>query len=280
MIGYELLPAAEFAYNSAVSEDIGMYPFELDLGWCPKSPLDSLVSSTDSNESVEEFKSRLRESLNDAIFAHRVSKSSQSARSSLKYKPHMYKVGDKLWINKALFKDAYSKSQASEKLSAKRFGPFKVTKLVGKNAVELELPDHVKIHKVVNISHTTPYCEQPEEISKIISQRPDPVPTTQGEEYLVDSILKHRKRGRGYQFLTLMKKIPTHDAEWQPTKYFVDKDGTINDKFYKYIKNQGIFKELWNDPEVVEVDNEGGGEYCSEHARHFAYIAVIYRIII
>ena len=64
----------------------------------------------------------------------------------------MYKVGDKLWINKALFKDAYSKSQASDKLSAKRFGPFKVTKLVGKNAVELEFPDHVKIHKVVNIS--------------------------------------------------------------------------------------------------------------------------------
>ena len=72
----------------------------------------------------------------------------------LKYKPHMYKVGDKLWINKALFKDAYSKSQASDKLSAKRFGPFKVTKLIGKNAVELELPDHVKIHKVVNIMHT------------------------------------------------------------------------------------------------------------------------------
>ena len=120
----ELLPAAEFAYNSAVSEDIGMSPFELDLGWCPKSPLDSLVSSADINETVEEFKSRLRESLNDAIFAHRMSKSSQSARSSLKYKPHMYKVGDKLWINKALFKDAYSKSQASDKLSAKRFGPF------------------------------------------------------------------------------------------------------------------------------------------------------------
>ena len=80
----------------------------------------------------------------------------------MKYKPRKYKIGDKLWINNALFKDAYLKSQASEKLITKRFGPFKVTKLVGRNAVELELPDHVKIDKVVNISHTTPYFDQPE----------------------------------------------------------------------------------------------------------------------
>ena len=40
-----------------------MSPFEMDLGWCPKSPLDSLASSVDNNESVEEFKTRLKESL-------------------------------------------------------------------------------------------------------------------------------------------------------------------------------------------------------------------------
>ena len=38
----ELLPAAEFSYNSSVSEDLGMSPFELDLGWIPKSLLDFL----------------------------------------------------------------------------------------------------------------------------------------------------------------------------------------------------------------------------------------------
>ena len=100
------------------------------------------------------------------------------------------------------------------------------------------------------------------EFQSMIPQRPDPIPRTQGEEYIVESILKHRRRGRGYQFLTLMKGSPTHDAEWQPTRDFVDKDGTINDKFYKYIKCQGILQELWadQDKKVVEVDNSGGGE--------------------
>ena len=55
----ELLPAAEFAYNSAVGEDMGMSPFEIDLGWNPKSPLDLLAGPEDKNETVEEFKVKL-----------------------------------------------------------------------------------------------------------------------------------------------------------------------------------------------------------------------------
>lgn len=34
-----LLPSTEFAYESAVSDALGMSPFEFDLGWKPYSPL-------------------------------------------------------------------------------------------------------------------------------------------------------------------------------------------------------------------------------------------------
>jgi hypothetical protein len=34
----ELLPHTEFAYNSAVSEELGMSPFESDLGWVLLAP--------------------------------------------------------------------------------------------------------------------------------------------------------------------------------------------------------------------------------------------------
>ncbi len=52
---------------------------------------------------------------------------------------------DKLPINKTLFKDAYSKSQESDKLSEKRFELFFVKKSVANNAVKLELLSHLKI---------------------------------------------------------------------------------------------------------------------------------------
>ena len=240
----ELLPAAEFAYNSAVSEDLGMSPFELDLGWIPKSPLDLLSGNEISVQSVEEFKNRLKTSLEDAKYSYKIAKAAQSAYSSKKFKTPEYKVGSKLWINRSLFKDAYSKSQESDKLTARRFGPFIVKELVGKNAVKLELPDHLKIHPVVHVSHTTPHSEQPSDIAVPIPAIPAPLPALEGQEYEVESILSHRKKGRGYQFLTLMKGSPTHDAEWQPKKDFVDKDGTMNEKFYDYIIKKGILQEL------------------------------------
>ena len=87
----ELLPAAEFAYNSAVTEDLSMSPFEMDLGYLPKSPLDTLYGSTEKNEKIEDFKSQLKESLKNAVYPHRITKAGQSARASLKYKPHSYK---------------------------------------------------------------------------------------------------------------------------------------------------------------------------------------------
>lgn len=41
-----LLPSAECAYNFAVSEDVGLSTFEVDLGWQPKAPLDTLFQAS------------------------------------------------------------------------------------------------------------------------------------------------------------------------------------------------------------------------------------------
>ena len=64
-----------------------------------------------------------------------------------------------------------------------------------------------------------------------------------GDEQIVDSILAHGKRGRGFQFLTLMKGDPDHDATWQPTKDFVDRDGTVTNIWLEYIKKNHILPE-------------------------------------
>ena len=224
----DLLPAAEFAYNSAVSEDLGMCPLELDLGWNPKSAMEFLTKPETPVKGVEDFKLVLKKSLEDAKFSYKVSKARQSAYSTGKFKPPNYKVGDKLWIKKSLFLDAYSKSQESKKLTAKRFGPFVIRELVGKNAVRLELPDHFKIHPVVHVIHTTSFFEQPSDIAALLLSRPEPVPAIDGDKYIVEEILAHRKKGKGHQFLTLWKGYPRHDASWQPTTDVVHRDGSLN----------------------------------------------------
>lgn len=175
-----------------------------------------------------------------------LAKSRQSTESSHKYKVPEYQVGSEVWINETLFTDLYSKSQEPLKLSSKRVGPFIITKLIGKNAVRLDPPDHLKTHPIVHVLYTTPYVE-PEDLSQPLISRPEPIPTAHVEENIVDKIFAHRRRGRGNQFLTLLRGEPDHDATWQPTRDFVDGDRTVTGVWYEYIVHNNILSEYHRD---------------------------------
>ena len=101
----KLLPAAEFAYNSATSSDLGCSPFEVDIGWNPRSPLDLLHNTDTRNEEVNEFKTRLKDGLEDARFSMEMAKARQSAYSAQRYTPASYALGQKVWLHKSLFRD-------------------------------------------------------------------------------------------------------------------------------------------------------------------------------
>jgi hypothetical protein len=59
--------------------------------------------------------------------------------------------------------------------------------------------------------------------------------------------------GRGYQFLTLMKGDPIHDAEWQPARDFIDPDGTMTEALMKYVQEQNLELAL------TRTSMKGGG---------------------
>lgn len=48
--------SAEFTNNSSISEDLGMSPFEVDLGYVPRTPLDMVSEKSISLESTDDFK--------------------------------------------------------------------------------------------------------------------------------------------------------------------------------------------------------------------------------
>jgi len=50
----------------------------------------------------------------------------------------------------------------TEKLTERFIGPYKIKKIISLNAVELELPNIVKIHPVVNVSRIYKYIGQVE----------------------------------------------------------------------------------------------------------------------
>ena len=105
-----------------------------------------------------------------------MAKAKQSAERGKHYKLPNYAVADEVWLEKSLWKDTYARSQASEKLSAKRFGPFRILELIGRNAIRLDLPSHCKIHPDVDVCRTRAFIQQPSDIGKTLSKRPDPIP--------------------------------------------------------------------------------------------------------
>ena len=73
-------------------------------------------------------------------------------------------------------------------------GPYKVKKIISSNAVELELPDTIKIHLVVNVSRIHRYVGQVEGQKR---EQPTPVIIDGEEEWKVEEILnKWQIRGK------------------------------------------------------------------------------------
>ena len=69
-------------------------------------------------------------------------------------------------------------SRRTEKLTERFVGPYKVKAIISMNAIELELPNSIKIHSVVNVSRVQKYTSQVEGQRK---EMPQPV-VIEGEE--------------------------------------------------------------------------------------------------
>ena len=77
----------------------------------------------------------------------------------------------------------------TKKLTERFIGPYKVKKIVSSNTVELELPNTIKIHLVVNVSRIYRYIEQVEKQKK---EQLAPVIIEGEEEWEVERILNKR----------------------------------------------------------------------------------------
>ena len=82
--------------------------------------------------------------------------------------------------------------------------------MVGDNACELELPEAMKIHPVVNVSQVKKYHGS--------LQRPPPIEIDGEEEYEVEDILDHRRSGRGYQYLVSWTGYDASENQWLPER--------------------------------------------------------------
>jgi hypothetical protein len=103
-------------------------------------------------------------------------------------------IGQKVWLDTRNMKTNYHK-----KMAPKLEGPFKIEEVLGPVTYQLKLPNTWKIHNVFYAVLLKPYVETKVH-GKNFSQ-PIPDILDREEVYNMEAILKHRRRGRSYQYL-------------------------------------------------------------------------------
>jgi hypothetical protein len=92
-------------------------------------------------------------------------------------------------------------------------GPYKITKIISSNAVELELLPTMRIHPVVNVSRVKPW-KRPMEGQ--VLPPPPPVEVEGEKEYEVEEVLESRCHRGMTQYLVKWKGYTTEHNMWEP----------------------------------------------------------------
>ena len=99
-----------------------------------------------------------------------------------------------------------------EKLTKRFVGPYKVKGIISSNAIELELPNSIKIHPVVNVSRVRLYKSQVKGQKKI----PLKLVIIKGEEeFEVEKILNKRMVRGKEKFLVRWKGYMAGEDTWK-----------------------------------------------------------------
>ena len=237
----ELAPMCALFYNTSVSSALGgRSPAEVKFGFKMNFPFH--MADEDGEGELEKPLQRLAERqqvvlqcAKDSLSAYKdlmISATTQEERET-----RSFKVGDQVMVStKALVpKNLYV---GNRKTSARFIGPYKVLEVVTPgHAFRVQLPEKSKAHPVINISHLKYFLSTDE-----FQGRPsDEADHDDQRLYLIEQILKHRKRKSAYCFLVKWDRYGPEYNSWEPEESFRQDDGTVvNEILLEYMKKHKI----------------------------------------
>lgn len=147
-----LLPMAEFAVNNAVNSSTGMTPFYLNYGKHPGTPFNRLLPKHMEVPAAEQVAAHIRCALTAAKLAMQAAQQRQADLYDRNKTEIEFQVGQSVLLN-----SKHIRSGPYQKLLPRWLGPFTITRVVGRNAMQLELPPTMAVHNVFHVSLLRPY---------------------------------------------------------------------------------------------------------------------------
>ena len=200
---HHYLPLAKFAHNSWKNEATGQSPFEILMGYSPRAEIFDVTSS------IPTVALRLRDWKKAREDAQKLMIKGQKRWTKGKKLEQRYKADDLVWLEGRNLRI----DQSSVKLAPKRYGAFKIGKVLLPITYQLELPPQWKIHNIFHADLLTPYHET--KLHRPNFTKPPPDLINGEEEYEVEEILQSRKFGRQCKVQYLIKWKGYSDLENQ-----------------------------------------------------------------
>lgn len=206
----QLLPLAQFAYNSADAETTGTSPFYANYGFNPTAyhnPVTDEIQAQEAIVLVDQLKILHEELAADIRFI--------SARSAIYYNKKRsvgptLKEGGKVYLLRRNIKT----KRPSDKLDHRKLGPFTIEKVVGPLNYRLKLPKTMNIHPVFHISLLEP---APPGAPK--APRTEIQPVNPNAEYEVEEVLDCQLFRNQVKYLIKWKGYPHSENTWEPKKH-------------------------------------------------------------
>jgi len=194
------LGMAEFAYNNKIHAATKTSPFKANYSQDPRMGFERRRKG--KYEAVGKFVEKIKKIQKKAKAAlGKAQEEMKKFRDRRRGKGEEYKVGDLVLLSTKDLK-WQMEGRRLEKLTECFVGPYKVKGIISSNAIELELPNSIKIHPVVNISRVRLYKSQVKGQKKI---PPKPVIVEGEEEFEVEKILNKRTVRGKEKFLVRWK---------------------------------------------------------------------------
>jgi Chromo (CHRromatin Organisation MOdifier) domain len=209
------LATMEFTHNNRKHADRPKTLFEIIQGESPKAL--PLTYKNTKFLSIDDKVKQMMTDRDEALAAHELARARMAEKRQNMFTP--FTVGQKVWLDTRNMKTNYHK-----KMAPKQEGPFEVEEVLGPVTYQLKLPTTWKIHNMFHAVLLKPYIET--EVHGENFSRPIPDILDGEEVYNVETILKHRRRGRSYQYLIKWEGYPISKASWEPEEAFSD-DGDL-----------------------------------------------------
>ena len=154
------LPMAQYTINSQPSHTTKIPPFELLIGVIPRAVKEA-SNQTPLSDRRKMFED-IRRHAQEAILHSQMLLIKDTAF-------HPFREGEQVWLDAKNLQTTHP----MHKLRSKRYGPFKISKVLSHVAYQLELPPSWKIHNMFHASYLSPFKETTEHGPNFINPPPD-----------------------------------------------------------------------------------------------------------